>query len=125
MFADATARTLTYTITPPPTVTSVGVFAGQISYDGKVFEIAAAGALANSVTIDGTSPTRISGLSTTATGSVTLNISGPAGQTAVLEGSTDFTDWTEVKSIFIPNGSVNCTDESGASGAKFYRLRVQ
>jgi len=124
VFADTTARVLSYTVTPPATVTSVGVFSGQLSYDGQLVEVSAESGYANSVTSDGVAQIRINGCTPTANGT-TLNISGPAGQTAVIEGSTDFTDWTEVKSIFIPNGSVNCTDDGAASGRKFYRLRAQ
>jgi hypothetical protein len=124
VFTDGTARTLSYTVTPPPAVTSVGVFAGQLSYDGKLIETSAQTGLENSVTINGVTPIRINNCSRTSAG-VTLSISGPAGQTAVLEGSTDFTDWTEVKSIFIPGGAVQFTDDSAPAAARFYRLRVQ
>jgi hypothetical protein len=124
VFADTTTRVLSYTVTPPPTVTSVGVFAGQMSFDGQVVETSALAGMPNSVTSSGATEIRINNFTQTATGTA-LNISGPAGQTAVIESSTDFTDWTEVKSIFIPNGSVDCTDESASGGRRFYRLRVQ
>ena len=124
VFADTTTRTLSYTVTPPPTVTSVGVFAGQISFDGQVVEVSAGGGTPNSVTSSGATQMRINNFTQTATGTA-LNISGPTGQTAVIESSTDFTDWTEVKSIFIPNGSVDCTDDGATSGRRFYRLRAQ
>jgi hypothetical protein len=124
VFADTTTRTLTYSVIPPATVASVGVFGGQLSYDGQLIEIGAAAGLDNSVTVNGTSPIRITAVSQTATG-VSLNVSGPIGQTAVIETSSDFVNWTEVKSIFIPNGSVNCTDETAVGGNRFYRLRAQ
>lgn len=123
VFSDGAARTLSYTATPPPTVSSVGVFAGQLSYDGKLLLIGAGGNFDNSVTINGTAPVTMS--SELAPPGFKLNISGPSGQTGVIEASTDFTNWTEVKSIFIPNGSVEFTDESPAVGRRFYRLRVQ
>lgn len=124
VFADGTTRTLTYTVTPPPTVTAVGIFAGQLSFDGKVLEVTSEGGAPNSVTSSGSSQIRINDCTPTATGT-TLNISGAAGQTAVIEGSSDFTDWTEVKSIFIPGGSVNCTDDTASGERRFYRVRVQ
>ena len=60
----------------------------------------------------------------TSTGA-TLQITGPAGQTAVIERSTNFNDWTELQSIFIPNGGIEFTDDSKPAANSFYRLRVQ
>jgi hypothetical protein len=114
---------LTYTATPPPAVSSVGVFAGQLSFDGKLLLIGADSRFENSVSIDGAAPVRIS-CQPTVTG-LKLNITGPSGQTGVIEASTDFNNWTEVKSIFIPNGAVEFTDDSPATERRFYRLRVQ
>jgi hypothetical protein len=123
VFSDGLARTLSYSATPPPAVSSVGVFAGQLSYDGKLLLIGADSQFENSVSIDGSAPVRMS-CQPTSTG-LKLNITGPSGQTGVIEASTDFSDWTEVKSIFIPNGAVEFTDDSPATERRFYRLRVQ
>ena len=47
------------------------------------------------------------------------------GQTAVIERSTDFVEWTNISSIFIPQGAVEFTDTSAPpTGHSFYRLRV-
>ncbi|HUS35617.1 MAG TPA: Ig-like domain-containing protein, partial [Verrucomicrobiae bacterium] len=123
VFSDGVARTLSYSATPPPAVSSVGVFAGQLSFDGKLLLIGADSRFENSVSIDGVAPVQIN-CEPAPTG-FKLNITGPSGQTGVIESSTDFSDWTEVKSIFIPNGAVEFTDESPASERRFYRLRVQ
>ena len=55
-----------------------------------------------------------------------LQILGSAGQTAAIEASADLVTWTELESIFIPDGAIEFTDEStSATGQRFYRLRVQ
>jgi hypothetical protein len=57
---------------------------------------------------------------------VNLRLTGPAGQTAVIEASEDFINWIELKSIFIPNGTIEITpDLAPTNGHRFYRLRVQ
>lgn len=123
VFPDGLTRTLSYTATPPAAVSSVGVFAGQLSFDGKLLLIGADSRFENSVSIDGATPVQLS-CQPASTG-LKLNITGPSGQTGVIEASTDFNDWTEVKSIFIPSGSVEFTDDSPATERRFYRLRVQ
>jgi hypothetical protein len=123
VFADGLARTLSYTVTPPPTVSSVGIFAGQLSYDGKLMLVGSGGSFDASVTINGAAP--ITMTAALAPNGLKLNITGPTGQTGVIEASSDFYDWTEVKSIFIPDGAVEFTDEPPAAGRRFYRLRVQ
>ena len=56
---------------------------------------------------------------------MTLNISGPAGQTAVIESSSDFVNWKEVQSIYIPDGHVEVNAGNAGSGVLFYCARVQ
>jgi hypothetical protein len=117
-FVDATARTVSYTVTPPIAVTAVGSFSGHLSYDGRLTEVGSE----TSVVVG--SPITITSSQQTSAG-ITLEITGPAGQTAVIERSTDFVEWTNISSIFIPQGTVEFTDTSAPpSGHSFYRLRV-
>ena len=120
VFFDNTPRTFSYTVTPPAGVTSVGAFGGQLSFDGQLVDISSS----NSVVFDGVAPMQITDCRLTTTGA-TLQITGPAGQTAVIERSTNFNDWTELQSIFIPNGGIEFTDDSKPAANSFYRLRVQ
>jgi Big-like domain-containing protein/Calx-beta domain-containing protein len=121
VFMDGMPRTLTYSVTPPAGVASVGTFGGQFSFDGRQDQIS----FLNSVTTDGATPIQITNCRRTSAG-MHLQVLGPAGQTAVIEASADFVTWTELESIFIPNGAIEFTDEStSATGHRFYRLRVQ
>jgi hypothetical protein len=120
VFVDSNPRTLTYSATPPAGVAAVGAFTGQLSIDGQLKEIASAGP----VTIAPPTPIQIVTCRREATG-MRLHVRGPSDQTAVLEATSDFRTWTELKSIFIPNGDVEVSDESApAHGLRFYRLRV-
>jgi hypothetical protein len=123
VFADGTTRTLSYTATPPAAVSSIGLFAGQLSYDGKLTFITADSRFENAVTIN--SPGLIRLTASPDAAGLKLNLTGPVGQTGVIEASSDFIDWTEVKSIFIPDGAVEFIDDSPAASRRFYRLRVQ
>ena len=120
MFVDSTPRNLSYTVTPPSGITAVGTFSGHLSPDGQLLEVGAA----TSVIAQASTPIEIIGSVYSSSG-VTLQISGPAGQTAVIESTSDFQDWTNISSIFIPNGSVEFTDTSAGDDLSFYRLRVQ
>lgn len=121
VFIDGMPRTLTYSVTPPAGVASVGTFAGQFSFDGQQEQIS----FLNSVTINGTAPIQITNSRRTSAG-MHLQILGPAGQTAVIEASADLVTWTQLQSIFIPDGATEFTDEStSAAGHRFYRLRAQ
>jgi hypothetical protein len=121
VFIDGMPRTFTYGVTPPAGVASVGTFAGRFSYDGQQNQISSS----NAIAINGTAPIQITHCHRTSAG-VCLQVVGPVGQTAVIEASTDFVNWTELGAIFLPNGSIEFTDEStSATGQRFYRLRVQ
>ena len=119
VFFDATPRTLTYMLTPPAGVSCLGDFSGEFSYDGRLVDI-----LSASVVIEAPTPIQITGVAA-GLDSVSLDITGPAGQTAVIESSSDFVNWTEVQSIFIPDGEIGFKTELTAPGALFYRLRVR
>jgi hypothetical protein len=118
VFFDATPRTLTYTLTAPAGVASLGSFNGEFSFDGNVLEVQSA-----SITVASPKAIEITDIRVGSSG-VTLNISGPAGQTAVIESSPDFVNWTEAQSIFIPDGEVGFSTEI-SGGPLFYRLRVR
>ncbi len=119
VFFDATPRTLSYTVTPPAGVGCLGDFNGEFSHDGSLLAIVSA-----SVVVEAPTPIQITGVAA-GLDSVALDITGPVGQTAVIESSSDFVNWTEVQSIFIPDGEVGFKTEPTASGALFYRLRVR
>lgn len=120
VFLDSQARTLTYSITPPAGVTSVGRFSGLVSLDGEVVEVESQAASL------GSTPLRISAISRAVGGGVEVQISGAEGQTGVLEASTDLVTWSELKAIFLPGGDVTVADEPAEGELyRFYRVRVQ
>jgi uncharacterized delta-60 repeat protein len=54
-----------------------------------------------------------------------FNISGSAGQTIVLEGSTDFSNWTSLTTNILGSGSQYLTDPDSTNfSQRFYRLRM-
>lgn len=119
VYFDTAPRLLRYTLTPPAGVASLGVFSGELSFDGQLTEIRSA-----SISAVGPAPMQITSVSIGATG-FTLHIRGPAGQTAVVESTPDFVNWTEIQSLFIPDGDIEFIVGAQASGRLFYRLRVQ
>jgi hypothetical protein len=119
VFYDGSTRALSYTLTPPPSVIAVGGFDGELSFDGQLVNVPS-----QSVTSAGSAPIRITRLDATAQG-LSLEISGPAGQTAIIEESSDLVNWTNSQSIFLPDGKVNFATEAAGSNALFYRLRAQ
>ena len=118
---DATPRTLTYAVIPPAGVTTLGTFIGELSFDGLNIEVG----YANSGVAEGPGSIEITAVAQTSEG-VTLDITGPTGQTALVESTTDFGTWTTLSSIFLPDGGVEFTDTTATDGKpRFYRLRVQ
>ncbi|HEX7859138.1 MAG TPA: Calx-beta domain-containing protein [Verrucomicrobiae bacterium] len=120
-FMDATPRTLTYAVIPPAGVTTLGTFLGELSCDGLNIEVG----YANSGVAEGPGSIEITAVAQSSAG-LTLDITGPAGQTALVESTTDFKTWTTLRSIFLPDGGVEFTDTTATDGnPRFYRLRVQ
>jgi hypothetical protein len=59
-------------------------------------------------------------------GRLRLDISAAAGQTGVIEISTDLVHWSELQPIHAPDGNTAVIDESSnAGGLRFYRFRVE
>ncbi|MDB6135842.1 MAG: outer rane adhesin like protein [Verrucomicrobiales bacterium] len=122
VFFDSSPRTLTYSVTPPAEMAGTGHFRGRVSVDGHVADIRS---LDPAVSFRGAIPVRIDSCTLTASGAA-LHVTGPAGQTAVIEGSGDLSAWTQLKSIFIPEDGIEFTDHTApASGSRFYRLRIE
>ena len=119
-FVDATARTVSYNVTPPADVTTYGEFVGRLSVDGKLAQVG----YASSVVVESAVPIAITNFERSAPG-VTLAISGPPGQAVVIESSSDFQNWNTLTSVFIPETSIEFTDTTPQTGHRFYRLRVQ
>lgn len=119
LYLDGSARLFTYSVTPP-NVATAGAFSGQVSADGGVFEIATQGSTTN----EAAAPIALSQPAPDGDG-VRLLISGPSGQTGVLEASSDFRDWSPVRQVFLPDGGLEVFDDGAApEGHRFYRLRV-
>ena len=122
MFLDSSARTLSYTLTPPPNVSAVARLGGQISFDGSVQEVYGATGVVSS---DDTKLPTLSRCETDETGKVRLELSGAAGQVGVVQSSTDLIHWQDVATVYLPDGTVQIEDSAGASAAKYYRLQVR
>jgi hypothetical protein len=122
LFLDSKARVFSYTVTPPATIASIGQFGGSVSFDGKNFSIDGSNRFI--ATASG-SAVHLDKCERRADGSVELQLSGAVGQPGVLESSTDLVNWTEVKSIFLPDGTMTFTDSPDEAGTcRYYRLRI-
>jgi len=121
VFFDATARTLSYTLTPPPGVTAVARLGGRVSFDGAIYEIS--GCEKTTSTDPTTVPTI--GKCESDGSKVRLELSGGAGQVGVLQSSTDLVHWQDVTTLFLPDGTVQFDDDASATVVKYYRLQVR
>jgi hypothetical protein len=123
LFLDNTSRTLQYTITPPANVASIGHLGGSVSFDGVATEISGS---ARMVATDGTTTVHLDRCDRDANGDVTLQLSGAAGQIGTLESSTDLVNWTELKTVFLPDGVMTFSDDSNEGlPNRYYRLKVR
>jgi hypothetical protein len=122
MFLDATARTVSYTLTPPPAVSSIAKLGGRVSFDGAVQEVYGSSGVTSSR--DSSLPT-LTNCEADASGKVTLQLSGPAGQVGVLQSSSDLVQWQDVATVYLPDGTMQFEDDAQASAAKYYRLQVR
>ena len=122
MFLDATARTLSYTLTPPPTVSAIAKLDGRVSFDGAVLEVYGSSGVTSSG--DNSLPT-LTKCEADASGKVTLQLSGPAGQVGVLQSSSDLVQWQDVATVYLPDGTMQFQDDAQASTVKYYRLQVR
>jgi hypothetical protein len=121
MFLDATARTLGYTLTPPPTVNAVARLGGQVSFDGAVQNVyGSSGVVSTSNTLPA-----LTKCEADASGKVTLQLSGPAGQVGVLQSSSDLVHWQDVATVYLPDGMVQFQDDAAPAAVKYYRLQVR
>ena len=122
VFLDSAARSLSYTVTPPSDVAEIGRMSGVVSFDGNVREVAGSERIVS--VKEGTLP-RLEKCEVTATG-IKLQLSGAAGQVGVLQRSSDLENWEDVTTLFLPDGSVEFTDEnSGTKAQVYYRLQVR
>lgn len=122
MFLDATPRTLSYTLTPPPAVSAIAKLDGRVSFDGTIQEVYGPSGVTS--TGDESRPT-LTKCEADASGKVTLQLSGPAGQVGVLQSSSDLVQWQDVATVYLPDGTVQFQDDAQASAAKYYRLQVR
>ncbi len=123
VFLDATRRTLSYTLTAPPNVTSVAGIRGSASFDGAMIPVLG---LAKLIAVESSTLLRVPRVEPAANGSINLQLAGPAGQTCVLEISSDLTAWTELKEVYLPDGQLDYQDaDSDGIGQRYYRLRVR
>jgi hypothetical protein len=121
VFFDATSRTLSYTLTPPPGVTAVARLGGRVSFDGAIYEISGC---EKTTSTDSTSQPTI-GKCESDGSKVHLELSGGAGQVGVLQSSTDLVHWQDVTTLFLPDGTVQFDDNASATIVKYYRLQVR
>jgi hypothetical protein len=122
MFLDAAARTLTYTLTPPPTVCAIAKLGGRVSFDGAVQEVYGSSGVTS---IGDNSLPTLTKCEADASGKVMLQLSGPTGQVGVLQSSSDLAHWQDVATVYLPDGTVQFQDDAQAGAAKYYRLQVR
>ena len=60
-----------------------------------------------------------------ASGKVHLELSGGAGQIAVLQSSTDLVNWQDVTTLYLPDGTVQFDDDANAAVVRYYRLQIR
>ncbi|HET6409209.1 MAG TPA: Ig-like domain-containing protein, partial [Chthoniobacteraceae bacterium] len=122
VFLDSNPRTFTYSLSAPSNVTSVAALAGTVSIDGASMDVIGAGRI-----VGGSESTAVTLTPRhTNTGGVELRIDAAAGQTGVLESSTDLVNWVEIQPVHNANGSVNVTNSAvGSDQLRFYRFKVQ
>ena len=64
-------------------------------------------------------------VSRSASGEVRLQISGVAGKSYMLEGSSDLANWTVIRSLTLESGTLEFVAAEGKeTTARFYRVRV-
>lgn len=120
-FLDANPRNLAYRITAPSGVASSGRLSGLISTDGNDATIF--GTLNRIVAMDeATAVTLIPRRNDS--GEIELSISCAAGQTGVIEYSSDLQSWTALQSVTGTSGTLEIADTAGKSGVRFYRFRI-
>jgi hypothetical protein len=122
VFLDSNPRVLKYTLTPPPAVASIGRLGGFVSFDGVSREISGSDRM---VATDAGTTVHLDRCEPASDGTIQLQLSGPAGQVGTLESSTDLVTWTEVKTVFLPDGVMSFSDDSGGAANKYYRLRIR
>jgi hypothetical protein len=123
VFFDATARTFSYTLTPPPAVTAVARMEGRVSFDGVVYEIRGSGEV---VSTDPNARPLLAKCEADASGKVHLELTGAAGQVGVLQTSSDLVHWQDVTTLYLPDGTVQFDDNaSAAATVRYYRMQVR
>ncbi|HEV8544235.1 MAG TPA: Calx-beta domain-containing protein [Verrucomicrobiae bacterium] len=123
VFLDAALRTVKYTLTAPANVTSIAGIRGNASFDGTVIPVVG---VSRFVAVESSSLLRLPGVESAADGLVHLQLAGPAGQTCVLEVSSDLNTWTELEQVYLPDGQLDYQDASATNaGQRYYRLRVR
>jgi hypothetical protein len=122
IFFDATERTLSYTLTPPASVTSIAHIVGYVSFDGVVKEILGADRVTS--TDDSTRPI-LAKCEADSAGNVHLEVSGGIGQVGVLQSSTDLVNWQDVTTLYLPDGTVQYNDNASSTLVRYYRLQVR
>jgi len=123
VFLDNTPRVLKYTLTPPATVASIGQLGGFVSFDGVTREISGS---ARVIATDDGSTVHLDKCERSADGSIKLQLSGAVGQIGSLESSGDLINWTELKTVFLPDGIMSFSDDStSGEPMKYYRLRIR
>jgi hypothetical protein len=122
VFFDATARSFSYTLTPPPAVTAVARIEGWVSYDGVLHEITGTEKM---ISTDDTTRPVLGKCESDGSGVVHLELKGGAGQVGVLQSSSDLIHWQDVTTLYLPDGTVQFDDDSRASVVRYYRLQVR
>jgi hypothetical protein len=123
VFFDNSSRALTYTVTPPSNVSTVGNFTGNVSVDGDLQEITGAGGAQLST---GSVAVTLSNMRALQGEIVQLRITGAPGQSGVIEASSDLVNWTELGMVYLPDGVLEFSHaETGQTSIRFYRFRVK
>lgn len=123
IFLDNTARTLTYTVTPPTNGIAIGRLEGKVSFDGETREITGRERL---ISIDEPNRPHLGHCERDTDGKVHVRLEGSAGQVGVVQRSTNLLDWEDVTTIYLPDGALDFTDETSAGGEMlYYRLQVR
>jgi hypothetical protein len=122
IFLDGQSRTVSYRLSAPGGICSIGDLEGQVSFDGENETVGGATRL---IAADTSAALSVAQCERRADGTVALNLAGPAGQVCILEASADLQSWDVVDEVFLPDGELSFVDNTAAGQRRFYRLRVR
>jgi hypothetical protein len=110
-----------FTLISPGGWSSIGDLSGVISVDGDIQKIAGT---ARVISRSEETDVRLA-TARDDSGAVNIELKTPAGQTGVVEVSTDLVHWSDLQSVYAPDGVANVVDPAaGDAQLRFYRFRA-